>query len=751
MNKKAYAVFIGINIYSDSQYLPPLTYAEKDCQDCCHVLTNSETGIFLPENVTLLLGQNATTNNIREVLFREIVQKPTANDTVLVYFSGHGFILGEKQQKAYLGTYDVDVTNLITKNRRSGLGMDELYEDIFSASPAKYVLFILDSCHSGAFVPSVTKGTTIEVSKMSTNEKLVEQGFFSGENGRIAIVSCPPDLPSYESKEFQNSIFTYYLLAGLKGGAVEQDTGEVTVDSLLTYIRNHAPSNQIPGRYGQDYGRIILAKSSPNWEEQTQTRQTTLLISKAQSRPQKPLEVIPLKNHLEPYQVLIDGLISYLTGDYPITSVENRVLEAVKNISHADFVAVLRQSKTEWIIRAQSNFDSEETQSNYVENVVSQILPIISSDPNIFSRGYYGSSLLYEENKVTKALIFVPLQSQVTNDLMVVCGLSPDSYLLGEVYGRILDSLYSATHELTSVQPSLIEAAILDELKQSYGFVSMGIYNRRFQLFCERLQQMKVHFQPILYLSPKRPYIYSWEALARDINHGAAPIDLFKAAELWGIQFMIELDIYFMQNAIIDYHAACLRTPGKRRSEDIQELSINVYPESLMHDSYFKAVKQILAEEELLQPEKIILEISEKSPLPVSLEFFRTKIKKYVRDLKIGFAIDDFGVGHASVHRLAGLNPASIKIDRDILHQATLQQEIFEIICRFVLDIASEGRSHAPKVVIEGFDSKSSVTLAQLYQLGIRYVQGYIIGKAGSELIRLDAQQIEYLKTLINN
>ncbi|NJM72701.1 MAG: caspase family protein [Scytonema sp. RU_4_4] len=140
MKRTNYAVLIGINNYNDSQYLPFLEYAEKDCQDIYTVLTDIETGIFLQENTTLLLGEDATTNNIREVLFREIVQKPTANDTVLVYFSGHGFILGQEQRKAYLGTRDVDVMTLLTKNRRAGLRMDELYEDIFLASPAKYVL-----------------------------------------------------------------------------------------------------------------------------------------------------------------------------------------------------------------------------------------------------------------------------------------------------------------------------------------------------------------------------------------------------------------------------------------------------------------------------------------------------------------------------------------------------------------------------------------------------------------------------------
>jgi len=752
VNGTGHAVLIGINTYTDSQNLPDLQYAEKDCQDLAEVLTNSETGIFLPENVTLLLGGNATTNHVREILFQKIVTKVTSNDTVLVYFSGHGFLLGEQHRKAYLATYDVDVTNLLTKNRRAGLRMDELYEDIFLNSPAKYVLFILDSCHSGAFVPSFNKGITTGVTKIQTEDKLIDKGLFPKENGRVAIVSCPPEQHSYESKEFTNSIFTHYLIQGLKGGAIEQDTGEVTVDSLLAYIRNHAPSKQLPGRYGQDYGRIVIAKSSPRWEYENTPKQTALTISKTLSNFQDTLKFNPLNNPFESYKDFIDRLIQFLENDFPISSLESRVLEAVRFTCEAEFVAVIRQTEKDWIIRAQSNFKLQEvSQSNYIENIIVQILPIISIKKNIFSRNYHGSSLAYEEKDTTKVFMFVPLPSKSTMDLMIICGLNKDSYFLGEVYGRILGSLYSATYELSFVNISLLEAAIIDDLKKTYGYVSVELYERRFQLFHERLHEMIIHFQPILYLSPKSPYIHSWEALARDPEISSAPNDLFNAAELWGLHFMLELDIFFLRKAVHSFCKAYTSVSGRQRSEDMQELSVNVYPESLMHEAYFNAVKEVLANEELIQPEKLVLEISEKLPLPDTLEVFQKELKKYVRYLKIGFAIDDFGVGYSSINRLIGLTPAHVKIDRDTLQQEAINPGSINIICGFILDLVSERCLNAPKVVIEGFDTASPVTLGKLYKLGIRYVQGYIVGKATDEIIRLDPQQHDFLKSLISS
>jgi EAL domain-containing protein (putative c-di-GMP-specific phosphodiesterase class I) len=178
-----------------------------------------------------------------------------------------------------------------------------------------------------------------------------------------------------------------------------------------------------------------------------------------------------------------------------------------------------------------------------------------------------------------------------------------------------------------------------------------------------------------------------------------------------------------------------------------------VYPPSLMQDDYFEAIRQAI-QDRLIQPEKLILEISEKLPLPVpssqdsSIEAFKKQLGRYVRDLNVGFSIDDFGAGHASVSRLTGLNPSHVKIDRDLLYQ---EREPTEITLRFVLDLASSTRLRAPKVVVEGFDNSSPMTLGMLYRLGIRYVQGHIIGKASPELNRLGKERTQYLRRLIQD
>jgi EAL domain-containing protein (putative c-di-GMP-specific phosphodiesterase class I) len=322
------------------------------------------------------------------------------------------------------------------------------------------------------------------------------------------------------------------------------------------------------------------------------------------------------------------------------------------------------------------------------------------------------------------------------------------AHVLSDVFTRIIKSIFSATNELTFLQPLTVESAILDALKENYKHLPLKLYNRRFDLFCDRLRSIAMHFEPILYLEPGNLHINSWEALARDTTSLSAPEDLFNAAKLWGKKFTTELDICFVQKALIGYREALIEAKAQRPYE-IQDISVNVYPETLMRSSYKTAVRNALKESKIAA-NKLYLEISEKTSIPEevkSIEEFKEKLTNdFIRELKIGgFAIDDFGVGHASVSRLARLEPEYVKIDRDVL-----EHEYTETIIGFVLQIATQGSLRHPKVMVEGFEGLGHVNLRKLYDLGVRYIQGYLIGKAGPNLYRLEKETAQYLENLLN-
>jgi EAL domain-containing protein (putative c-di-GMP-specific phosphodiesterase class I) len=765
MSSHTYAVLIGINFYNDSQHLPPLKSAEKNCKDLYQVLTDPDISKINKENIFLVTGEKANTYNIWDALDNAVRLKPTLEDTVLVYICGYGFIAGEQQRKAYLGSRDVNIGNLIKNNPLEGLLIEGLYKAILLASPAKNVLLIVDIFHRGTFVTASTKGGKLEIARVVTKEKLLEKNFFADNHGRVAIVSSSPENSNVINQELDNTVFTHYLLEGLRGKAVDGNTGEVTIDSLFSYLRQQAPANSIPEFYGEDYGRIVITKPNVTKKQHSKPK-ISLGVSKlfTPNTNEVLAKLIAFQNPLEPYQKFIDKLLQVLYQNIFFSPQDsaNRFMEAIRNAAEAEFVTVLRQENQIWISNAHSDLMSEDTtKSAYIENIICKSLPSILKRWNL-DNDYSSFFHTYDEDKINKAIALIPLKSKSGYDLMVICGLPPNSYLLQEVTGRILNVIYSTTEELSIVKPLIIESAIFDDLKRTYGFISPEIYKRRFELFRERLHQMVVNFEPVLHLDPDFLYIDSWEALARNPENGTTPVDLFAAAELWGDSFMIELDSYFIRSAITSYREAyqpkiiSQNIAFGRRKEDIRELSVNVYPHSLVSHSYFDTVREVI-QAKFIQPEKLILEISEKLPLPSfstvamenkrdsSIEFFRKHLQRYVRELRVGFAVDDFGVGHSSVSRLTGLNPTHVKIDREILHQ-----QFSEIVFRFVQEIASQKHLRSPKVVFEGVDINSPVSLGELYKFGIRYVQGHIIGKATPDLNRLPEEKIDYLLKLIN-
>jgi len=413
------------------------------------------------------------------------------------------------------------------------------------------------------------------------------------------------------------------------------------------------------------------------------------------------------------------------------------------------------QDRDDWKLKAQSTLSQEIDASDYAEIIKNKILSSISTE-FIFTTGHHGIYRMFHDEKTgtSKAFILIPLDSSNDIEFMVVCGFSKDSHYLNDVYTKIVSSFYKATQN-SHVNPSMVEANILDALKRNYGFLPISFYDKRFDLFCDRLSQIVIYFEPIFDL--RKIAITGWEALARDPESLTAPIDLFDAAELWGRKFTTQLDIELLKLAAKSYRRAGAEAKMNRPNE-IVPLSVNVYPESLMRRAYFETVRQVTIPDEkgytLLSSDSLVLEISEKTDLPAykdgvrlrsPLAAFEERLVQYTQELGIKFGIDDFGVGNASVSRLAGLKPPYVKIDRDILHQ---QQA--DIIIRFVLKIVAKYSGlHVTQIIVEGMDEHSPINLHQLKQLGIFYVQGYIIGKAEPGIYRLTPERYEFLRKLI--
>jgi uncharacterized protein YgiM (DUF1202 family) len=252
---KIWAVVIGISKYDKVR---PLKYADKDALAFHDYLIN-EVGVP-KEHMTLLTNDQATLVSMKRKLGTHLKRKAGPKDTVIIYYAGHGAPEtdatspdGDGLEK-YLIPFDADPQDLYT----TGLPMREV-ETIFHRLSAERVIFITDSCYSGA-----TGGRTFAT---AARRAVVSDNFLtrlSKGKGRIVLTASRAGEVSEERDDLGHGVFTYYLLQGLKGKADVDADGVVTVDEAYSYVSTHVPSvtgqNQHPMKKGEVEGQLILGR-----------------------------------------------------------------------------------------------------------------------------------------------------------------------------------------------------------------------------------------------------------------------------------------------------------------------------------------------------------------------------------------------------------------------------------------------------------------------------------------------------------
>ncbi|MFK7947472.1 MAG: caspase domain-containing protein, partial [Saprospiraceae bacterium] len=133
---------IGIDEYVQC---PKLNNAVKDAKDLIALLM--EIYDFQEENITALFDENATEKNIIQT-FRKYAQSLSANDNLLIYFSGHGFF-DDVFNEGYWIPVDgeLGVTNDYIPNSR--------ITTMLKAIKSHHTALIIDSCFSGTLFSQV--------------------------------------------------------------------------------------------------------------------------------------------------------------------------------------------------------------------------------------------------------------------------------------------------------------------------------------------------------------------------------------------------------------------------------------------------------------------------------------------------------------------------------------------------------------------------------------------------------------------
>ncbi len=221
-----YAVIIGINEYEDPSSFGNLETCVADSiamydtltKNCGYdadnvLLINDWGGREKPENLSLedfrqLQQRLPSSSNLRARIPRWLaLAKP--EDTVLVFFSGHGVL---SEGDGILATSDCRLADA----SRTGLPTAELQEMLLKCSAERKVL-VLDCCHAGAAADK-SGGRNTSSEELAT--------IFQRAQGLVTLASCGQNEKSQQDPKKGLSLFTYFLTLGLKGEADVDNSGE---------------------------------------------------------------------------------------------------------------------------------------------------------------------------------------------------------------------------------------------------------------------------------------------------------------------------------------------------------------------------------------------------------------------------------------------------------------------------------------------------------------------------------------------
>jgi hypothetical protein len=259
-----WAVVIGVGKY-EAPSIPTLQYTVPDAESIYQTLTGPAG--FKKDHVLLLTDKGErkpTLRNIKWALGTFLGRSAQKDDTVVIYYAGHGApevdTRGVERDglAKYLIPSDADPDDLYS----TALPMDEL-QTIFGRIEAERVVVFLDACYSGA-----AGGRTFLAKK--TRAGAVDDLFLerlTRSKGRAIITASRPSEVSIELPDLGHGIFTYYMVQGLKGAADLNRDGIVTLQELYEYLEQQVTQksravggNQHPVMKGELEGVLPLVK-----------------------------------------------------------------------------------------------------------------------------------------------------------------------------------------------------------------------------------------------------------------------------------------------------------------------------------------------------------------------------------------------------------------------------------------------------------------------------------------------------------
>lgn len=232
-----HALVIAISAYKEVNPLPP--EIANDARAIRAVLIDPEYCGYDPDNITLLLNEQATLGAIRRELDL-LASRCSSSDTVCIYFSGHGANLGNPTDPiSALVPVDCELSNILKT-----VLMEEEFSDALTKIKAQRLLVFIDACHSGGAGSLKSLGDNLATNWGFSDKTL---GRLAQGTGRVIIASSRASETSLILHGASNSLFTEHLVGALKGAAYTQGDGLIRVFDVFNHVSDKVKAS-VPGK-----------------------------------------------------------------------------------------------------------------------------------------------------------------------------------------------------------------------------------------------------------------------------------------------------------------------------------------------------------------------------------------------------------------------------------------------------------------------------------------------------------------------
>lgn len=196
------------------------------------------------------------------------------------------------------------------------------------------------------------------------------------------------------------------------------------------------------------------------------------------------------------------------------------------------------------------------------------------------------------------------------------------------------------------------------------------------------------------------------KADAASVGDDVAPLRALRALERLG--FIRLLDHYVVSRVIDQLEA-----------DPTVVLAANISALSAIFDQWWVAIEsRLLSQRDVAR--RLVLEITETAEISVSQA---TIFSDRMRRLGCLIALDDFGVGYASIGRLVALSPDIAKVDGSFIRRMDRSERDRRILA----NIIGLAREISPVVIVEGIETDAQRKFVA--GIGAGWIQGYFVGR----------------------